>query len=99
MKYYSQVTVETDITIKLDPSNDWIEHVKEFSDYMFTVDDVGDLAKYIVRHLAMYPDSSFIEGIGKVEYDVGQEFGQDVLVLYKVEINDVDETIWKSDNE
>ena len=80
------VRTETEVTIKINPSIPYSTLMKEFSECIFKVETYEELFQFIAAQIAC-GECNFIEGIGKIEYDYGQEFRDDVVVLYSNSVN------------
>lgn len=80
------VRTETEVAIKINPNTPYSTLMKEFSECIFKVETYEELFQFIAAQIAC-GQNRFIEGIGKVEYDYGQEFSEDVVVLYSLSIN------------
>lgn len=80
------VRTETEITIKINPSIPYSALIKEFSECIFKVEIYEELFKFIAAQIAC-GNNRFIEGVGKIEYNYGQEFTEDVVVLYSLSIS------------
>jgi citrate lyase alpha subunit len=81
--YNAVVVVESEVTIRINPNVDTDELIKEFSKCIFKVDNIEELVEFASACIAR-GEPSFIEGIGAVEYDYGQEWGQDFVMLYTI---------------
>lgn len=90
-KHNVTVTLTYDIELEFDPSLDEEKTVQEFSEYMFKVDDFDDLIKFTAQQVARGDD--FVEGIGRAEYDYGQEFKDGLVIKVKTELNDIEAEI------
>ena len=80
------VRTETEVAIKINPSITYSSLMKEFSECIFKVETYKELFQFIAAQIAC-GEYCFIEGIGKIEYDNGQEFKDDVVVLYSTSIS------------
>ena len=80
------VRTESEVAIKINPSIPYSTLMKEFSECIFKVETYGSLFKFIAAQIAC-GNNRFIEGVGKIEYDYGQEFTEDVVVLYSLSIS------------
>ena len=80
------VRTETEVAIKINPSIAYSTLMKEFSECIFKVETYKELFQFIAAQIAC-GEYRFIEGIGKIEYDNGQEFKDDTVVLYSFSIN------------
>ncbi len=86
MKQTVEVKMVKLVDVTLNPKVDWNEVVKEFSGYMFEIDDVDDIIKFIATQLAAHGEQSFIEGIGPVESDyVSFNDNPEIMALYRIE--------------
>jgi hypothetical protein len=74
--------IETEVTIKINPSIPYSTLVKEFSECIFKIETFTELFQFIAERIAFKGDRNFIEGIGRIEYDYGQDFAEDTVVLY-----------------
>jgi hypothetical protein len=81
--YYAAVVVESEVTIRINPNVDTAELIKEFSECIFGVDSIEELVEFASACIAR-GELSFIEGVGAVEYDYGQDWGQDFVMLYTI---------------
>lgn len=81
--YKTAVVVESEVTIRINPNVDIAELIKEFSECIFGVGSIEELVEFASAHIAR-GEPSFIEGIGAVEYDYGQDWGQDFVMLYTI---------------
>lgn len=80
------VRTETEVAIKINPSIAYSTLMKDFSECIFPLHSYKELFQFIAAQIAC-GELNFIEGIGKIEYDYGQEFREDVVVLYSVSIS------------
>lgn len=80
------VRTETEVAIKINPNVAYSTLMKEFSECIFKVETYEELFQFIAAQIAC-GQNRFIEGIGKIEYDYGQEFTEDVVVLYSLTIS------------
>ena len=80
------VRSETEVAIKINPNIPYSTLMKEFSDCIFKLYSYDELFKFIAGQIAC-GERNFIEGIGKIEWDYGQEFREDVVVLYSDSVN------------
>lgn len=80
------VRTETEVAIKINPSIPYSTLMKDFSECIFKVETYEELFQFIAAQIAC-GQNRFIEGIGRIEYDYGQEFSEDVVVLYSLSIN------------
>lgn len=80
------VRTETEVAIKINPSIPYSTLIKEFSECIFKLHSYEELFQFIAAQLAC-GERNFIEGIGKIEWDYGQEFTEDVVVLYSTSVN------------
>lgn len=80
------VRTETEVAIKINPSIPYSTLMKEFSECIFKVETYKELFQFIAAQIAC-GERNFIEGIGKIEYDYGQQFREDVVVLYSDSVN------------
>lgn len=78
------VTVSRTIDVKFDPSLDLDEMVKEFNECMFSCDSIEGLVKFTAEQVAMW-GAGFVEGIGRVEVEYGQPFGEDCVAKFTIE--------------
>lgn len=79
------VRTETEVAVKINPNTAYSTLMKEFSECIFKVETYKELFQFIAAQIAC-GNNRFIEGVGKVEYDYGQEFSEDVVVLYSLSI-------------
>lgn len=80
------VRTETEVAIKINPNIAYSTLMKEFSECIFKVETYKELFPFIAAQIAC-GEHRFIEGIGKIEYNYGQEFKDDVVVLYSFSIS------------
>jgi citrate lyase alpha subunit len=81
--YNAAVVVESEVTIRINPNVDTDELIKEFSECIFRVETIEELVEFASSHIAR-GEPSFIEGIGYVEYDYGQEWKDHVIMQYTI---------------
>lgn len=81
--YNAAVVVESEVTIRINPNVDTDELIKEFSECIFGVDSVEELVEFASAQITR-GEPSFIEGIGPVEYDYGQEWKDHVIMQYTI---------------
>lgn len=81
--YKTAVVVESEVEIRINPNVDTDELIKEFSECIFGVDSIEELVEFASAHITR-SESSFIEGIGSVEYDYGQPWEDHVIMQYTV---------------
>jgi len=79
--YKTAVVVESEVTIRINPSVDTDELIKEFSECIFGVDGIEELVEFASSRITQ-GEPSFIEGIGRVKYDYGQHWEEDVVMHY-----------------
>jgi hypothetical protein len=84
--YKTAVVVESEVTIRINPNVDTAELIKEFSECIFAVDSIEELVEFASACVTR-EERSFIEGIGSVEYDYGQEWEDDVVMLYTISVD------------
>jgi hypothetical protein len=87
------VRTETEVAIKVNPSIAYSSLMKEFSECIFPLHSYKELFQFIAAQIAC-GEHRFIEGIGKIEYDYGQQFKDDVVVLYSDSINQCETDIF-----
>ena len=80
------VRTETEVAIKINPSIPYSTLMEEFSECIFKVQTYEEIFQFVAAKIAC-GECNFIEGIGKIEYDYGQEFREDVVVLYSMSVN------------
>lgn len=80
------VRIETEVAIKINPNIAYSTLMKEFSECIFKLHSYEELFQFIVAQIAC-GKRNFIEGVGRIEYDYGQEFSEDVVVLYSLSIS------------
>lgn len=80
------VRTETEVAIKINPSITYSTLMKDFSECIFPLHSYKELFQFIAAQIAC-GERHFIEGIGKIEYDYGQEFRDDIVVLYSASVN------------
>lgn len=80
------VRTETEVAIKINPSIPYSTLMKEFSECIFKLHSYEELFQFIAAQIAC-GKRNFIEGVGKIEYNYGQEFKDDVVVLYSLSIS------------
>lgn len=73
--------VETEIAIKINPNIAYSTLMKDFSECIFPVESYDEVFKFIAERIAL-GDCNFIEGIGRIEDDRGQDFTEDLVVIY-----------------
>jgi hypothetical protein len=81
--YNAAVVVESEVTIRINPNVDTAELIKEFSECIFGVDSIEELVEFASACIAK-GETSFVEGIGRVEFAWGQEWKDDVVMLYTI---------------
>jgi hypothetical protein len=81
--YHAAVVVESEVTIRINPNVDTAELIKEFSECIFGVDSIEEIVEFASAHITR-GEPSFIEGVGSVEYDYGQEWKDHVIMQYTV---------------
>lgn len=81
--YNTVVVVEAEVTICINPNIDTDQLIKEFSECIFGVETIGELIEFASACIAK-GEPSFIEGIGRVEYDYGQPWIEDVVMHYAI---------------
>lgn len=79
--YKTAVIVESEVTIRINPNIDTAELIKEFSECISDVDSVEELVEFASSRITQ-GEPSFIEGIGRVKYDYGQHWEEDVVMHY-----------------
>lgn len=84
--YNAAVIVEAEVTIRINPNVDTAELIKEFSECIFGVETIEELVEFASSHIAR-GEPSFIEGIGRIEYDYGQGWGDDVVMHYTISVD------------
>jgi hypothetical protein len=83
------VTIETEVAVKINPSIAYSTLLKEFSECIFKIETFTELFQFIAKRIAV-GDRNFIEGIGKIEYNYGQDFAEDVVVIYSTSVSGTD---------
>lgn len=81
--YNAAVVVEAEVTICINPDVDTDELIKEFSECIFGVETIEELVEFASACIAK-GEPSFIEGIGRVEYDYGQPWIEDIVMHYTI---------------
>jgi hypothetical protein len=81
--YKAAVVVESEVTIRINPNVDTAELIKEFSECIFGVDSIEELVEFASACITR-SERNFIEGIGAVEYDYGQDWKDHVIMLYTI---------------
>jgi len=81
--YNAAVVVESEVTIRINPNVNTNTLIEEFSECMYGADTIGDLIQYACMCIARH-EPTFLEGIGRIEYDYGQGWGDDVVMLYTI---------------
>lgn len=84
--YKTAVVVESEVTIRINPSVDTDELIKEFSECIFGVDSIEEIVEFASTCLTR-SEYNFIEGVGVVRYDYGQEWEDDVTMLYTISVD------------
>jgi hypothetical protein len=79
--YKTAVVVESEVEIRINPNVDTDELIKEFSECIFRVDSIEELVEFASSRITQ-GEPSFIEGIGRVKYDYGQHWEEDVVMHY-----------------
>ncbi len=79
------VRIEAEVSIKINPSIPYSTLMKEFSECIFPVQTYTELFQFIAARIAS-GDRHFIEGIGEIQWDYGQEFTEDLVVLYSTSV-------------
>lgn len=81
--YKTAVVVESEVTIRINPNVDTTELIKEFSECVFRVETIEELVEFASAQITR-GEPSFIEGIGSVEYDYGQEWTDHIIMHYTI---------------
>ena len=81
--YKTAVVVEAEVTIRINPNVDTDELIKEFSECIFSVDSIEELVEFASACIAR-DERNFIEGIGSIEYDYGQEWTDHIIMHYTI---------------
>lgn len=81
--YHAAVVVESEVTIRINPNVDTAELIKEFSECIFGVDSIEEIVEFASAHITR-GEPPFIEGIGAVEYDYGQEWTDYIIMHYTI---------------
>jgi hypothetical protein len=84
--------IETEVAIKINPSIAYSTLVKEFSECIFKIETFTELFQFIAERIAA-GDRNFIEGIGRIEYDYGQDFAEDVVVIYSTHVSEAESEV------
>lgn len=95
-KFSTDLERETSVEIYLNPFEDWDANVKEFNEYMYSIDDIYELVQFIARHVSQHGEM-FIEGVGscrEVNWDGKIEFkdANDVSVIFNITRDGFNET-------
>lgn len=56
---------------------------------MFPCRTMEDLVKYTAEQVALW-GAGFVEGVGRVEVDYGQPFGEECVAKFTIEDTDID---------
>jgi len=81
--YKTAVVLESEVTIRINPNLKTNALVDEFGECMYTIDSIEELVEFASACITK-GEPSFIEGIGAVAYDYGQEWEEDVVIHYTV---------------
>lgn len=81
--YNAAVVVEAEVTICINPNVNTDQLITEFSECIFGVDTIEELVEFASACIAK-GEPSFIEGIGRVEYDYGQPWTEDIVMHYTI---------------
>jgi hypothetical protein len=81
--YNAAVVVESEVTIRINPNVDTAELIKEFSECIFGVETIEEIVEFAASHIAR-GEPTFIDGVGSIEYDYGQEWTDHVIMHYTV---------------
>jgi hypothetical protein len=81
--YKTAVVLESEVTIRINPSVNTNALVEEFGECMYAVDSIEELVEFASACITN-SESSFIEGIGSIEYDYGQEWKDHVVMQYTI---------------
>jgi hypothetical protein len=81
--YKTAVVIESEVTIRINPSINTNALIEEFGECMYTVDSIEELVEFAASCIAN-TEVSFIEGIGAVECDYGQEWKDHVIMQYTI---------------
>jgi hypothetical protein len=84
--YKAAVVVESEVTIRINPYVNTNTLIEEFSECIFRVETIEELVEFASACITR-EERSFIEGIGRVEYDYGQEWEDDVIMLYTISVD------------
>jgi len=81
--YKTAVVVEAEVAIRINPNLNTNALVEEFSECMYAVDSIEELVEFASACITK-GEPSFIEGIGPVAYDYGQEWEEDVVIHFTI---------------
>lgn len=81
--YKTAVVVESEVTIRINPSVNINALVEEFGECVYAVDSIEELVEFASSRITQ-GEPTFIEGIGSVEYDYGQPWEDHVIMQYTV---------------
>jgi hypothetical protein len=81
--YKTAVVIESEVTIRINPNVDITQLIKEFSECIFGVDSIEEIVEFASACITR-SERNFIEGVGAVEYDYGQEWKDGVIMYYTI---------------
>lgn len=81
--YKTAVVLESEVTIRINPNVNTAELIKDFSECIFGVDSIEEIVEFASAYIAR-DERNFIEGIGCVEYDYGQEWTDHIIMYYTI---------------
>jgi hypothetical protein len=81
--YKTAVVLESEVTIRINPSVNTNALVEEFSGCIYAVDSIEELVEFASACIAK-DERNFIEGIGSIEYDYAQEWTDHVVMIYTI---------------
>jgi hypothetical protein len=81
--YKTAVVLESEVTIRINPYVNTNTLIEEFSECMFGVDSIEEIVEFASACITR-SERNFIEGIGAVEYDYGQDWKDGVIMHYTI---------------
>lgn len=79
--YKTAVVVEAEVAIRINPNLNTNALVEEFGESMYAVDSIEELVEFASACIAR-DERNFIEGIGSIEYDYGQEWTDHIIIMH-----------------